>query len=77
MSNAIRFTEMSTNARTIKVSLDIAREPPVNESCEPPPVPTYILPGLDSGEEPVYLYMSFQDSGPGLQKEDLSLLFQR
>ena len=77
MSNAIRFTEMGDAVRAIKVSLEVAREPPADESCEPPLVPNLPLPWSTSSEEPVYLYMSFQDSGPGLEQEDLNLLFQR
>lgn len=76
MSNAIRFTEMSTQVREIKVALDVALNPPVDESCAyPTDTPTPIPPEQDNA--PVYIYMSIQDSGPGLQQEDLALLFQR
>jgi signal transduction histidine kinase len=82
MSNAIRFTDMSTGLREIKVSLEIAPDPPVNDTCAHPPL---VLgrngrnrsPEPDTGDTPVYIYVCVQDSGPGLQKEDLALLFQR
>ncbi|KAF8603037.1 hypothetical protein BDV93DRAFT_607104 [Ceratobasidium sp. AG-I] len=77
MSNAIRFTEMGGEVRMIRVSLDIAREHPSDESCGLPLAPMCPLPWSDSSEEPIYFCMSFQDSGPGLRKEDLNLLFQR
>jgi signal transduction histidine kinase len=77
MSNAIRFTEMSTEIREIKVALDVALGPPVGESCAPPRVHTQISRESVQEDTPIYIYMSIQDSGPGLQKEDLALLFQR
>lgn len=83
MSNAIRFTDMSTVLREIKVTLEIALDPPTDETCLPPPLSLRRLtsdlsPESESGSEPpVYIYVSVQDSGPGLQKEDLALLFQR
>ncbi|KAG8743481.1 hypothetical protein FRC10_011954 [Ceratobasidium sp. 414] len=75
MSNAIRFTDMSTDVREIRVSLELALEPPSDETCAPP----QLVPGRlsESGDMPVYIYVSVRDSGPGLQKEDLALLFQR
>ncbi|KAG8771580.1 hypothetical protein FRC12_003527 [Ceratobasidium sp. 428] len=76
MSNAIRFTEMNARLSEIKVSLDVSADPPVDESCLVPPVATQ--PGAEGDEpQPIYIYMSFQDSGPGLLKEDLALLFHR
>ncbi|KAG9079051.1 hypothetical protein FRC06_007983, partial [Ceratobasidium sp. 370] len=82
MSNAIRFTDMSTDLREIKVSLELALEPPSDETCAPPQLvmgrpPLIRSPGSESGDIPAYIYVSVQDSGPGLQKEDLALLFQR
>ncbi|KAG9121848.1 hypothetical protein FRC07_002026, partial [Ceratobasidium sp. 392] len=82
MSNAIRFTDMSTSQREIDVSLEVALDPPIDDSCAPPPT----LPGRgrhnrspdpDPNSVPIYIYVSVKDSGPGLQKEDLALLFQR
>ncbi|CAE6344989.1 unnamed protein product [Rhizoctonia solani] len=82
MSNAIRFTDMSTSLREIKVSLELSPDPPSDESCAVPPfVPGHALrsrsPDTGTGDPVVYIYVSVQDSGPGLQKEDLALLFQR
>ncbi|CCO32341.1 hypothetical protein BN14_06400 [Rhizoctonia solani AG-1 IB] len=82
MSNAIRFTDMSSGLREIKVSLELSPDPPSDESCAVPPLPLgHALrsrsPDSGVGEPVVYIYVSVQDSGPGLQKEDLALLFQR
>ncbi|CAE6427632.1 unnamed protein product [Rhizoctonia solani] len=82
MSNAIRFTDMSTGLREIKVSLELSPDPPIDDSCAVPPfVPEQALrahsPGAETGDPAIYIYVSVQDSGPGLQKEDLALLFQR
>ncbi|KAG8680672.1 hypothetical protein FRC08_016113, partial [Ceratobasidium sp. 394] len=82
MSNAIRFTDMSTDVREIQVSLELALEPPSDETCAPPQLisgrpPPIRSSGSESGEIPAYIYVSVRDSGPGLQKEDLALLFQR
>lgn len=74
---------MSTGLREIKVMLEIALDPPADETCTPPPLSAKRLgsersPESESGSDPpVYIYVSVQDSGPGLQKEDLALLFQR
>ncbi|QRV74353.1 protein-histidine kinase [Ceratobasidium sp. AG-Ba] len=82
MSNAIRFTDMSTGRREIKVSLELALDPPSDETCAPPQLvpgrlPLIRSPASESGDTSAYIYVSVQDSGPGLQKEDLALLFQR
>ena len=82
MSNAIRFTDMSTGLRAIKVSLELSLDPPLDESCAPPPLHAGrpLLNGLsdlESSDVPIFIYVSVKDSGPGLDKEDLALLFQR
>ncbi|KEP52556.1 putative sensory histidine kinase [Rhizoctonia solani 123E] len=82
MSNAIRFTDMSTGLREIKVSLQLSLDPPLDESCTPPPLHSgrpllNSSSDLESGGVPIYIYVSVKDSGPGLHKEDLALLFQR
>ncbi|CAE6366411.1 unnamed protein product [Rhizoctonia solani] len=82
MSNAIRFTDMSTELREIKVSLELSPDPPTDESCAPPPLHggRPLLNGRadsEAGDTPVFIYVSVKDSGPGLHKEDLALLFQR
>jgi signal transduction histidine kinase len=75
MSNAIRFTEMSTGKREIQVTLSVAPTPPTDDTCTPPSEFQRLQTSDDSPL--VYLYMSIKDSGPGLQQEDLALLFQR
>ncbi|KAJ1307039.1 hypothetical protein OPQ81_008018 [Rhizoctonia solani] len=79
MSNAIRFTDTSTGLREIKVSLELSLDPPLDDSCAPPLlVPKRVIRRKSGPDElEVYIYVSVQDSGPGLQKEDLALLFQR
>ncbi|CAE7175104.1 unnamed protein product [Rhizoctonia solani] len=79
MSNAIRFTDTSTGLREIKVWLDLSFDPPSDDSCAIPPLLPKRMVRRKSGwdELDVYIYVSVQDSGPGLQKEDLALLFQR
>ncbi|KAH7327637.1 hypothetical protein B0J17DRAFT_680426 [Rhizoctonia solani] len=79
MSNAIRFTDTSTGLREIKVSLELSLDPPSDDSCAVPPLIPKRVTRRKSGSEEVdvYIYVSVQDSGPGLQKEDLALLFQR
>ncbi|KAG8766784.1 hypothetical protein FRC12_006659 [Ceratobasidium sp. 428] len=83
MSNAIRFTDMSPSRREIEVSLEIAFDPPADDSCAPPLISARRAsysrsPDPDPPNSiPVYIYVSVKDSGPGLQKEDLALLFQR
>lgn len=82
MSNAIRFTDMSTGLREIKVCLELALEPPPDDTCAPPQLvpgrlPRARSPASEPGDASAYIYVSVQDSGPGLQKEDLALLFQR
>ncbi|KAH7327638.1 hypothetical protein B0J17DRAFT_722634 [Rhizoctonia solani] len=74
-----RFAQIITNASTglreIKVSLELSPDPPLDGSCAAPPfLPDQALRAKDST---VYIYVAVQDSGPGLQKEDLALLFQR
>lgn len=82
MSNAIRFTDMSVNLREIRVSLELSLDPPSDDSCAVPPFrPELALracsPEAQTEDTAVYVYVSVQDSGPGLHKEDLALLFQR
>ncbi|KAG9118948.1 hypothetical protein FRC07_006268, partial [Ceratobasidium sp. 392] len=76
MSNAIRFTEMSTWLREIKILLDVSSDPPLDESCLPPPIATQPDNSIDELQA-IYIYMSLRDSGPGIRKEDLDLLFHR
>ncbi|KAL1744064.1 hypothetical protein HDZ31DRAFT_39460 [Schizophyllum fasciatum] len=82
ISNAIKFTDTSTDKRDIKVEVEVSLYPPDDEDSA-----MYITAAahlearesaikLDAGT-PIYIYVSVTDSGPGLQPEDLTILFKR
>jgi signal transduction histidine kinase len=80
LSNGIKFTDMSTAKRVITITLNVARHAPDASPCVPPEEPEPSSPVLQDDEaEPrtVYIYVFVKDSGPGLQPEDLALLFRR
>ncbi|CAE6469443.1 unnamed protein product [Rhizoctonia solani] len=83
ISNAIHFTDMSSGVREILVKLELSPDPPQDGSCALPPLRGAANPFFDRSPKsncdniPVYVYVSVHDSGPGLLKEDLDLLFQR
>lgn len=77
LSNAIKFTDMSANQRNILIEVQVSMTAPSPDSCAPPeelirpavyPVPP---------DTPIFIFVSVTDSGPGLQPEDLMLLFKR
>jgi len=82
MSNAIKFTDISTlPARQIVVFVDVSLYPPPPNECSPPPGDVNAAVAAKAKAQPsgttLYVYVSVQDSGPGLQPGDLALLFQR
>lgn len=78
LSNAIKFTDTSKDKRDILIEVNVSLEPPEPESCHPPPSTKPPIPGFRvvSGKM-LYIFVSVSDSGPGLDPEDLSLLFKR
>ncbi|KAL1672325.1 hypothetical protein EV122DRAFT_271710 [Schizophyllum commune] len=81
VSNAIKFTDTSTDKRDIKVEVEVSLHPPDGEESAIYPkaeTPNGLLSAakLEPGT-PIYIYVSVTDSGPGLQPEDLTILFRR
>ncbi|KAK4702995.1 hypothetical protein P7C70_g3224, partial [Phenoliferia sp. Uapishka_3] len=76
ISNAIRFTAVAP-IRKISVNVEVRSEPPVNDSCLPPPLASGALPPEISTSQSIYVYCKVVDTGPGLTKEELASLFQR
>jgi signal transduction histidine kinase len=66
LNNAIRFTQTS-DVRQIKVTIDLCLDPPSDDSCMVPVEPTDKQ--WAHGQQ-IFVYASFQDSGPGLVSED-------
>ncbi|TDL18928.1 hypothetical protein BD410DRAFT_792720 [Rickenella mellea] len=77
LSNGIKFTDTSTTRREILVTAEVSRHaPPEGGPCVPPPLENQ-SPIEPHVETPVYVYVAVRDSGPGLNPDDLALLFQR
>ena len=57
--------------------LQVRRDPPLDNSCFPPPPSLESLPSPRPESNRLFVYGSVADSGPGLSKEDLPQLFQR
>jgi len=72
LSNAIRFSQSSV-AKGIDINVDVSRNPPEDGSCLPP-VERDTRPIADGEREPIYVYVSVHDTGPGLKPKDLELL---
>ncbi|VDB99941.1 unnamed protein product [Peniophora sp. CBMAI 1063] len=79
MSNGIKFTDMSSTARDIIVTVNISRREPVDGAdFEPPERPEAPLTERDYDEPvPLYVHCSVKDSGPGIHPDDLVQLFKR
>jgi len=77
LSNGIKFTDTSPGNRDILVTVNVSRyAPPENAPCIPPPGPEIPLVDLEMPST-IFIYCSVKDSGPGLQPDDLALLFRR
>jgi signal transduction histidine kinase len=76
LSNAIKFADMSTSERRITVELELSPSPAIEGPCIPPFISETEI--FDwTVPKPVYIFVSVQDSGPGLKPDDLALLFKR
>lgn len=62
LSNAIRFTAPAPR-REIAVTVEVRKDPPLDDSCLPPPSAERNTEDRDE-DETVYLYGSVKDSGP-------------
>lgn len=71
--NALKWTAGADN-RKVSISMALCPEMPPGETCEMPNVP---LPSDIQDGDPLYLYVAVRDSGPGLSKDDLNLMFKR
>ncbi|WWC63422.1 uncharacterized protein I303_106024 [Kwoniella dejecticola CBS 10117] len=79
LSNAIRFTSTS-NIRKITLKFDVSLDPPAGDSAPcviPENYKHTTKPGQIEEDQPVYLYFSVEDTGPGMTEAELELLFQR
>ncbi|KIJ50954.1 hypothetical protein M422DRAFT_776871 [Sphaerobolus stellatus SS14] len=73
LSNAIKFADTSVDRREIQVDVGVSFNLPKEGTCLPPDedhIP-------ENPAAPIYLYVAVKDSGPGLQPDDLHLLFKR
>ncbi|KAL5528950.1 hypothetical protein ACEPAG_4924 [Sanghuangporus baumii] len=83
LSNAIKFTDTSNDKREISITVEVSRRAPgPDEPCVPPREPLGITSEDDrpiDGHTPtkIFIFVSVQDSGPGLNPDDLALLFKR
>lgn len=77
LSNAIKFTDMSTSDRRIVVSLELSPVAAAEGPCVAPELPKNGASIDWSSPKPVYIFVSVKDSGPGLKPDDLTLLFRR
>lgn len=86
VSNAIKFTANST-IRRITVHYAVSLTPPDGGSCIQPPNGRGSAIGLSNqgamssrvaqDDEPIWLFVSITDTGPGLTPHESEILFQR
>ncbi|KAG8822513.1 hypothetical protein FRC17_009560 [Serendipita sp. 399] len=77
LSNAIKFSQISPK-KLINIEVEVSRNPPTDGTCKYPSERAASDDPIPEGERvPIHVYVSVQDSGPGLQPKDLELLFQR
>ncbi|KAL5533412.1 hypothetical protein ACEPAF_5188 [Sanghuangporus sanghuang] len=83
LSNAIKFTDTSNDKREISITVEVSRRAPgPDEPCVPPREALGISSEDDKpmdGHMPtnIFIFVSVRDSGPGLNPDDLALLFKR
>ncbi|KAG8820403.1 hypothetical protein FRC17_010162, partial [Serendipita sp. 399] len=77
LSNAIKFSQISPK-KLINIDVEVSQNPPTDGTCRYPSERAISEDPIPEGERvPIHVYVSVQDSGPGLQPKDLELLFQR
>lgn len=74
ISNAIRFTAQSV-IRKVSVQLEAAWEPPLPGSCALPGELSTKQMGINGTTDPVYIYISVSDTGPGIKESEQAVLF--
>jgi CheY-like chemotaxis protein len=72
MVNAMKFTNMATKRRNIWVKVEVSNAAP--ETGASPPL---VITRNRDPSAPIYIFVSVEDTGPGLTKEDLEVLFKR
>jgi len=73
LSNAVRFTAKSLR-RLVTLAVEVsARAPDDGAPIVPPHGTEYRI----EREQPVYLYFSVEDTGPGMTEEETSRLFAK
>ncbi|KAL5490593.1 hypothetical protein ACEPAI_5427 [Sanghuangporus weigelae] len=83
LSNAIKFTDTSNDKRDISITVEVSRRAPgPDEPCVPPREPLGITSEDDRPIDGhtstnIFIFVSVRDSGPGLNPDDLALLFKR
>ncbi|KAL5511938.1 hypothetical protein ACEPAH_5157 [Sanghuangporus vaninii] len=83
LSNAIKFTDTSNDKRDISITVEVSRRAPgPDEPCVSPREPLGISSEDDKpidGHMPttIFIFVAVRDSGPGLNPDDLALLFKR
>src|SRR5690349_4207273 len=63
--------------RCITVDVNAQLKPPPPDSCKPTVLEHMRFERKTAPSTPLFIFVSVKDSGPGLEPEDLSLLFKR